>query len=127
MLTILREINGDSACKQIGIDFNELFVTDFVDDPYAEHTWYINNHEKVVVINALPPRDKQDRIFWEEWYRMRNEEICHHHVLTLWRPKCYDAIWVAPDKKDDIHPESVLGKKWYVVEDPDMRPLLLRR
>jgi hypothetical protein len=126
LIDILKKEGVESACREIGINFEEIFSNNLSYNPYREHTWFVNDHSKVIVFNAVPPEDKQGMLFWEEWYRMRNEKKFYHHILTLWRPGNYDEIYVAPEN-DDIHPETTFGKKWYVVDDTDMTPLLLRR
>ena len=126
LIAILKKAGVDSACKEIGISFEKVFQTGLSINPYQEHIWYINKNPKVVVFNAVPTEDKQDRLFWEEWFRMRDENTFHHHVLTRWRPKYYDEIYEAPEH-DDIHPETTFGKKWYIINDFDMTPWLLRR
>jgi len=126
LIEILKEEGIDTACREIGIDFDKIFRNNLTINPYQEHKWYANNHPEVIVFSAVPVEDKQDRLFWEEWFRMRDEYVSYHHTLTLWRPKTYDEIYEAP-AKDDIHPEKTFSKKWYVVNDPDMTPWLLRR
>jgi len=125
LISTLEKKGVKSACNKIGLDFQKLFANDLNYNSYKEHIWYVNNHSKVIVFSAVPPENKQDRLFWEEWYRMREEKEYHHHVLTRWRPKYYDEIYNAPEH-DDIHPEPIFRKKWYVVDDPDMSPWLLR-
>jgi hypothetical protein len=126
LIKILKEAGVDSACREIGIDFDRIFQNELGVNPYQEHNWYVNNHPDVIVFNAVPAEEKQDRLFWEEWFRMRDENVFYHHILTLWRPGAYDEIYEAPEH-DDIHPEKTFAKKWYVINDPDMRPWLLRR
>ncbi len=87
LIKILKEAGVDSACREIGINFDKIFQTNLSINPYQEHKWYVNNHSKVVVFSAVPVEDKHDRLFWEEWFRMRDEDVSYHHILTLWRPK----------------------------------------
>jgi len=80
---IIKEAGIDTDCREIGIDFDKIFHNNLTINPYQEHKWYVNNHPEVIVFSAVPFEDKQDRLFWEEWFRMRDEDVSYHHVLTL--------------------------------------------
>jgi hypothetical protein len=84
------------------------------------------SNNKFLVINAIPPSELQDHLFWEEWYLQKERGEIHHHVLSLWRPQSFNEVFRAPEF-DEIHPEECFGRLWYVIEDPDKRPWLLRR
>lgn len=116
----------DAAMERIGLDFKKLFgdASLFACDPYRDHMWLVKENDEFLVVNAIPARENLDRLFWEEWY-LNNDEV-HHHVLTVWRPGTYDEVFHAP-QSDGIHPEPCFGSTWYVIEDPDMTPWLLRR
>ncbi len=74
LIGILKKEGIDSACGEIGINFEKIFHSDLCNNPYREHAWYVNNHPEVIVFNAVPDKDKQDRLFWEELLRMRNKK-----------------------------------------------------
>jgi hypothetical protein len=121
----LEKAGVESACTRIGLSFNELFCCSTVEgNPYHAHTWIVKENADFLVINAVPAVSDQNRLFWEEWYLHKGE--IHHHVLSLWRPHTYHAVFQAPSQ-DDIHPAPCFGSAWYVIEDPDMTPWLLRR
>jgi hypothetical protein len=121
----LEKADVELAFTRIGLNFKELFGSGSVQgNPYREHTWLVKESGGFLVVNAIPAVVDQDRLFWEEWYL--NEGEIHHHVLSLWRPHTYHAVFQAPER-DDLHPEYCFGSAWYVVEDPDMSPWLLRR
>ena len=121
----LLSIDADDYFNVMGLSVDNLFLKDSIEkNPYCEHLWYLKKSEEVTAVNAIPDLSNQDRLFWEEWYIYQGE--VHHHILTLYKPEHYDEIFNCPEK-DSIHPPLSFGKTWYVVEDKDMRPLLLRR
>ncbi len=127
LIAILKEKKVDEAFSVIGLDFDESFTNKLAnreDNPYKDHEWIV----KVVpvfghVINAVPIDEKMDELFWEEWFK-KDDQI-YHHILYLKEPTHYDEIFEAPEQ-DDIHPVRTLGKKWYVIDDKDLSPVLLR-
>lgn len=127
LIEILKEKKVDEAFSVIGLSFDEYFpnkVADKETNPYKDHEWIV----KVVpvfghVVNAVPIDEKMAELFWEEWFT--KDGTIYHHILYLQEPAHYDEIFEAPEY-DDIHPERVLGKKWYVIDDKDVSPVLLR-
>jgi hypothetical protein len=121
----LASIGADNYFNEMNLSFNELFLSDEIQiNPYSSHNWELHKSGGFTVVNAVPDENMQDKLFWEEWY-IGNDEV-HHHILTLYKPAHYDEVFVCP-VEDDIHPTLSFGKVWYVVEDTDMKPLLLRR
>lgn len=121
----LASIGADNYFNEMNLSINDLFLSDDIEiNPYSDHNWELRKNDDVTVVNAIPEDDKQDRMFWEEWYIYRNE--VHHHILSLWKPISYNEIFDCPEK-DEIHPALSFGKRWYVIDDPIMKPLLLRR
>ncbi len=103
------------------LDFRTLFPGT---QAYEAHEWIVKSVPGIgTIINAVPPDSKIGSLPWEEWY-IREGKL-HHHVLYLKKPPRHDEIFKAP-KHDDVHPPRTLGKNWYVVEDLDMSPVLLR-
>ncbi len=124
LLQILSEGGVDKAFADLGLDVNRLFPKEKLsENRYAEHTWKVVRVPGWIIINAVPPVEKQGRLFWEEWYL--HDGTLNHHILSVWQPKTYTEIFSAPDH-DDVHPPEVFGKKWYVIDDPDMSPYLYR-
>ncbi len=123
---LLRAQGIDVTIKRLGLDFDTLFpgLENLVGNPYRHHTWLVKENHGFLVVNAIPDEKDQDHLFWEEWYSYNGE--VHHHQLTLYKPFQHHEVFNAP-ASDDIHPPQCFGKAWYVVEDPDMRSLLLRR
>jgi len=117
----------EKAFTDLGLDFNELFPEpnrEKLTTMYKDYEWIVKNVPRFnTVINAVPPDEEMKNLPWEEWYSLDNK--IHHHVLYLQEPSLCDEIFNAPDL-DDIHPLRTLGKKWYVIDDPDMSPVLLR-
>ncbi|HAK47593.1 MAG TPA: hypothetical protein DCO79_16935 [Spirochaeta sp.] len=121
----LASIGADNYFDKMNLSINSLFLSDKIEiNPYSDHNWELRKGEGITVVNAIPSEDKQDRFFWEEWYIHQGE--VHHHILSLWKPAHFDEIFECPEK-DDIHPALSFGKRWYVVEEADMTPILLRR
>jgi len=111
----------EQAFNRIGLDFRALFPAV---GPYEAHEWLVKSVPRYgTVINAVPPEDRIRSLPWEEWYRL--EGRLHHHVLYLEKPPKHDEIFQAPEH-DDIHPPRTLGRSWYVIDDLDMSPVLLR-
>ncbi len=125
LIDYLKDKGAQEFFNSMSLDIDELFEADGIDsNPYREFNWELRKNDSFIIVNAIPDENIQDRLFWEEWY-IHNGEV-HHHILSLWRPKDFDEIFVCPES-DDIHPALSFGKKWYVVEDPEMKPMLLRR
>ncbi len=109
------------AFAGLGLDFRTLFPTA---GAYEAHEWIVKTVPRFgTIINAVPPDTRIRGLPWEEWYALEGK--LRHHVLYLQKPPKHDEIFDAPDH-DDIHPPRTLGRKWYVVDDPDMSPVLLR-
>ena len=120
----LRKIGAEACFQRMGLSLEELFEPSPSEDPYRGHRWVLKENDQFLIVNAIPPVEQQDRLFWEEWYLHRGR-VCHH-ILSLWRPPAYDEVFEAP-ARDEIHPEECFGRRWYVIDEKDMRPLLLRR
>jgi len=109
------------AFARLGLRFRKLFPDT---GPYEAHEWLVKTIPRVgLIINAVPPDAELGHLPWEEWYKL--EGRLHHHVLYLEKPPKHDEIFQAPEH-DDVHPPRTLGKSWYVIEDLDMSPVLLR-
>ncbi len=105
----------------LGLDFRTLFPTI---EAYRDHEWIVKNLPRIgTIINAVPPEARIRTQPWEEWYIQEGKR--HHHVLYLKKPPRHDDIFEAPER-DDVHPPRTLGKNWYVIDDPDFSPVLLR-
>ncbi len=91
---------------------------------YENHDWLVRDDPFIGrVVSAVPHRDKIEELPWEQWH-VKGGAV-HHRVLTTARPPRYDDVFVAPDDSDKF-PAAILGRTWYVVEDPDMCPQMLR-
>jgi len=123
---ILKKENIEKTCIEMHLDFGKIFPDsqDFDANPYRNHIWVVKQNADFLVINAIPREKDQDCLFWEEWYMHKGE--VHHHILSLYRPLGYQEVFQAPES-DDIHPSFCFGSRWYVIEDPDMSAVLLRR
>jgi hypothetical protein len=119
----LREQGVLAAFGELGLDFTGL-VAAAAGDPYRQHRWLVKRTPDKLIVNAIPEEADQDHLFWEEWYRDGGK--VHHHVLSLWAPARHDAVFQAPTR-DDEHPPLCFGKRWYVIDDTDLRPWFLRR
>ena len=123
----LKENGIDRNYEELGLDLFVLFPESRGQEAtnrYGKHEWLVKRVSKFgTIINAVPPDDKIEELPWEEWYLLDGKK--YHHVLYLNEPDSYDEIFEAPEA-DDVHPPRTLGKNWYVVDDPDMSPVLLR-
>ena len=126
LLSQLQHAEVAETMKRFGFKMEDIFpgIDELKDNPYRKHTWIVKENHGYLVVNAIPEKEDQDHLFWEEWYAHAGE--VHHHILSLWKPHMYHEIFSAPDS-DDIHPSQCFSRNWYVVEDEDMRSLLLRR
>ena len=111
----------EGAFAGLGLDFRALFPNM---GAYENHEWLVKTIPRVgLIVNAVPPEAQIRKQPWEEWYKL--EGRLHHHVLYLQKPPHHDEVFDAPEH-DDVHPPRTLGKSWFVIEDPDMSPALLR-
>jgi len=126
LLKQLREKKIGEAFLRMGLDFEALFspAQAMQQDPYRNHHWVVKENDEYLVVNAIPEKEDQDHLFWEEWY-LHADEV-HHHILSLWESTDYHEVFQAPEQ-DDIHPAQCFGSRWFVIDDADMRPLRLRR
>jgi len=121
----LREIGADDYFERMGLELETLFeAPELAENPYRKHQWVLKKNDEYTIVNAVPPEELQDHLFWEEWFIHHGK--VYHHILSLWRPTRFDEIFEAPEA-DEIHPPQSFGKRWYVVDDRDLRPLLMRR
>lgn len=122
-----KDENIAKAFLNLGLDFKRLFPEDAlnrINKMYENYEWIIKTVPRFnKIINAVPPDKNMKDLPWEEWYLLDGK--IYHHVLYLKEPVHYNEIFNAP-QIDDIHPIRVLGKIWYVIDDPDMSPVLLR-
>ena len=123
----LQRQNVDMSFGKLGLDFEELFPDSLlgsIDRNYGKHQWIVRDVPRFnTVINAVPPDETLHELPWEEWFML--DGTLHHHVLYTKEPDHYDEIFDAPEH-DDVHPPRTFGKKWYVIEDENMNPVLLR-
>ncbi len=115
------------AFPLLQLDFSELFEKRFTRGNarvYDHHEWIVRDAPPLGrIVHAVPRKSLLEELIWEEWFRKDGKT--YHHVLTLKRPPRYDDVFIAPEH-DEIHPEVTLGRTWYVVNDLDMSPVLLR-
>lgn len=121
---VLREQGVLAAFAEMGLDPAALFGSAAGADPYRHHRWLVKRTPDKIIVNAIPEEADQDHLFWEEWYTEGGK--AHHHVLSRWQPARHDGVFQAP-ARDDEHPPLCFGKRWFVVDDPDMRAWLVRR
>jgi hypothetical protein len=121
---VLQDQGVLAAIRELGLDPGTVFRATTAGNPYRHHRWLVKRTPDKLIVNAIPEDADQDHLFWEEWYAEGGR--VHHHVLSRWSPARYDAIFEAP-ARDDEHPPLSFGKRWYVIDDPDMRAWLLRR
>lgn len=124
LVEVLHEHGVHTAFAEMGLEFHTLFDTSLDGNPYRHHRWLVKRTSEKTIVNAVPEEAAQDHLFWEEWYAEGGR--AHHHVLSRWEPARYDGIFQAP-VHDEEHPPPCFGKKWFVIDDPNMRPWLLRR
>lgn len=127
LITEMKKIGIDGAFLRIGLDFDSLFPQSrgsTLTEVYRYHEWIVKEvFGYGVVVNAVPSDEKLEVEPWEEWYAHENR--IHHHVLYLREPERFDEVFEAPEQ-DEVHPPRTLGKSWWVVDDPDPRPVLIR-
>jgi hypothetical protein len=127
LISYLRGSNIDRVFIDLGLDFDRLFPPEKMGagyTPYDGYEWIVKKVPRFnTIVNAVPPEDRLEELPWEEWYMY--EHSTRHHVLYLQKPPRYDEIFEAPEN-DDVHPIRTLGKRWYVIDDRDMSPVLLR-
>jgi hypothetical protein len=116
-----------SAFASFKLNFSELIEKHLSPDSaaaYEDHDWIVRDDPFVGrVVCAVPHKSRIEDLPWEQWH-VKGGAV-HHRVLTLTRPGRYDDVFVAPDDSEK-YPAAVLGRTWFVVEDPDLCPRLLR-
>jgi hypothetical protein len=128
LIDVLKARGVDKAFAALRLDMGELFqkrLTKGTTHAYDHHEWEV--HEDPVrgpVVSAVPQKAMIEELAWEEWLSV--DGSARHRILSLKRPSRYDDVFVAPDQ-DATRPRAVLGRTWYIVNDPDLSPLLLRR
>ena len=121
---VLQEEGLRAGLAELGLDAGFVFGAWKGLNPYRHHNWLVKRAPDKLILNAIPEEADQDHLFWEEWYAEGGKT--HHHVLSRWAPARYDAIFEAP-ASDQEHPPLAFGKRWYVIDDQDMRAWLVRR
>jgi hypothetical protein len=128
VLVFFEENGIDRRFESLGYDFHKLFPErerSRIQSAYGDYQWLVKTVGRFgTIINAVPPDDKIDVLPWEEWFVLEGKLT--HHVLYLAEPDSFDEIFDAP-AHDDVHPRRTLGKTWYVIDDEDMSPVLLRK
>ena len=119
---VMPEREVQSAFTDMGLDPAQLFQTELKENPYRDHHWEVKRTPTKITVNAIPSEEDLDHLFWEEWHT-RDGQV-HHQILTRWQPIRYDGIFHAPPR-DEEHPQATAAKRWFVVDDDDMRPVLL--
>lgn len=109
------------AFSEMGLSFRSVFP-DPIDQlsGYARHRWAVMKTKTYLIVHAVPPIDEFDTSFWEEWYSYKGGHVIHHVLFTNPPSVPYHDIYDPPTKPDDLHPEEIFGRKWYVVEEPGM-------
>ena len=121
---VLREQGVLAAVAELGLDPVAIFGNAPTANPYRHHRWLVKRTRTKLIVNAVPEEEDQDHLFWEEWYADAGKT--HHHVLSRWAPARYDGVFEAP-ARDEEHPPLSFGKRWFVIDDLDMRAWLVRR
>ena len=121
-------IGADELLAAIQVDFEKEFLGSLAassaeSDPYAEYEWVIFKHHAIQpgVLHAAPLSVTQAPTLWEEWFFVDNE--MHHHELRNHPHPGEEHQWKG---HDDEHPAVVLDVQWHYINDPDLRPFLLR-
>jgi hypothetical protein len=87
---------------------------------YGDYRWEVVRTKTHLIVHAIPPADKLDEAFWEEWYTVDGGPVTHHILFSSQPPVPFHDIFDPPEQLDGIHPEEIFGRRWYVVEDPHM-------
>jgi len=128
LIDTLKARGVEGALTHVRLDLLDLVrkrLSRVTTHAYDHHEWEVRDDpQRGRVVSAVPHKAMIEDLPWEEW--LGKDGKAHHRILTLKRPSRYDDVFVAPDQ-DDMRPAAVLGRTWYVVYDPDLCPLLLRR
>ena len=122
------ELGTDELLAAIKVDFEKEFLgalkaSSAASDPYAAYEWVIFKHHAIQpgVLHAAPLSVTSEPTLWEEWFFV--DEEMHHHELRNHPHPGEEHQWKG---HDDEHPEVVLDVQWHYINDPDLRPFLLR-
>lgn len=108
-LAILETSGVVDACKEMGIDFNSVFVPaeTMLNHPYLRYRWSVSKDEHGnSVIHALPPEEEMGWTPWERWSLQNNKPIHTEWVLfPIIQPIKKDIIgWYKLEISDDLIP-----------------------
>jgi hypothetical protein len=122
------ELGADDLLAAINVDFEKEFLDSLAhssagSDPYSAYEWVIFKHHAIRpgVLHAVPLAVSEEPTLWEEWFLVDNET--HHHELRNHPHPGEEHQWRG---HDDEHPAVVLDVQWHYINDPDLRPYLLR-
>lgn len=108
-IAILETSGVVDACKEMGIDFNTVFVPaeTMLNNPYLRYRWSVSKDEHGnTVIHALPPEEEMGWTPWERWSLKNNKPIHTEWVLyPIKQPIERDIIrWYKLEVSDDLVP-----------------------
>jgi len=110
-ITTLRTAGINSACKEMDIDFNEVFapLAAGEDHPYRQYRWSVSRDEHGnPIIHALPPEEEMGWTPWERWSLQHNVPI--------------RTAWILYPVKEPVKRGIV---RWYVLEESEyLKPRL---
>jgi hypothetical protein len=113
-LATLRAAGINSACQDLGIDFNAVFgpLAAEVAHPYRQYRWSVSRDEHGnSLIHALPPEEEMGWTPWERWSLHKNTPI--------------RTAWVLYPVKESIKKGIV---RWYTLEESeDLTPRFLHK
>lgn len=105
---------------EIGLSMRIVFPDTLSLASYDRHRWMVTRQESYTIIHAVPDVSELESSFWEVWYA-HNGASALHHILYCYKPSIpYHDIFEVPPEPDGLLPEEVVGRTWYVVQDPSM-------
>ncbi len=105
---------------EIGLSMRTVFPDKKSLARYDWHRWEVTRQETYTIVHAIPDVSELENSFWEVWYAPHGAPALHY-ILYSYKPSIpYHDIFEASSEPDDLLPEEVYGRTWYVVQDVSM-------
>ncbi len=106
---------------EIGVSLRTVFPDlEILSELYNHHKWMVIKNSNYHVVHAVPSRETIDNSFWEVWFIHKRGAVAHQILFSTEPDLPYHDIYTTPNRPDVLHPKEVLGRKWYVIEQPSL-------
>jgi hypothetical protein len=121
-------IDLEGFCEKLNINYEDVFLQPIKNSVVERNPfdglvfeWLPHSQAPEGLIHLYPIVRPKSKITWEEWFI--KPDGLHHHVLRNYEHPEATNTWMG----DDVdHPQQVCNIPWYYINDPDLRPVVLR-